>query len=441
MERLTTIRQRLRLSNILTLLVPLATCIVVALICVAVFLIQVRGGLDLEISDAEDMTTMGRVVSETAGHILNETEGDHTAALDDLAQSVAGSGGMLQILDGTGNIFYSSGTPVQRDSLLASARALDDTDGVLVSAAGTSLYLHKEGSYHIALFANYAEVRGHAIKRALLISGLVVLAAAIVSLLLMDRLGRHLVYDRIESGLAELGDGVSRIADGDLRFRIAHAEQDEFAPICDDFNEMAGRLEEAEERELAEERRRLELILPLAGFFSRAGALWLPLAIVSATIGSLAGAYVLYAVGTILNEGHLERVLASKPAHLLGFEKSDVKAAFGWFDTKGQKSVLICRRIPIARSLISIPAGMSRMKLGKFTAMTFAGSLSWNTALVVLGCWAGSAWEGVAAGAASVIDIVTYIVLAAAGVAALIWFCKRILPRIKSQGQTPSHAA
>lgn len=184
-----------------------------------------------------------------------------------------------------------------------------------------------------------------------------------------------------------------------------------------------------------------ELILPLAGFFSRSGALWLPLTILAATAGSLAGAFLLYAVGTALSEERLGRLLASKPARALGFEEDDVRAAFGWFDTKGQKTVLICRCIPIVRSLISIPAGMSRMKLGRFAAMTFAGSLVWNTILVTLGFWAGSAWEGVASGAASVIDIASYAVIAAAGVVALIWFCRRILPRIKSQGQTPEDAA
>lgn len=260
MERLTTIRQRLRLSNILTLLVPLLACIAAALICVAVFLVQVRGGLDLEISDAEDMTTMGRVVSETAGHILNETSGDHAAALSELAQSVRGSGATLQVYDGSGSLVWSSGTADLEDELLSSARSLDDTDGVLVSAAGTSLYLHAEGTYHIALFARYAEVRGHAIKRAAAISGVVVLACAIISLLLMDRLGRRLVYDRIESGLKELSDGTERIAQGDLGFRIEHAQADEFAPICQDFNAMAEQLKEASDREIADERRRRELI-------------------------------------------------------------------------------------------------------------------------------------------------------------------------------------
>ena len=177
-----------------------------------------------------------------------------------------------------------------------------------------------------------------------------------------------------------------------------------------------------------------ELILPLAGFFSRTGDLWLPLAILAATIGSLTGAYVLYAIGTRLNEERLSRILSSRPARMFGFEETDVRAAFGWFETKGQKTVLICRCIPVVRSLISIPAGMSRMGLGRFSLMTFVGSLAWNTVLCGLGDWAGGAWQQAASGAASVIDIMSYAVIAVFGVAALVWFCRRILPRIKAQG-------
>lgn len=178
-----------------------------------------------------------------------------------------------------------------------------------------------------------------------------------------------------------------------------------------------------------------ELILPLAGFFARSGALWLPFAILAATAGSLAGAYILYAIGTVLDEKRMERLLSSRPARLLGFERDDVHAAFGWFETKGAKTVLFCRCVPIVRSLISIPAGMARMGLAQFTAMTFAGSLVWNTILCTVGYLAGDAWQNAASGAASAIDIASYAVIAAAGIAALAWFVKRILPKIKSQGR------
>lgn len=262
MPRLTTIRQRLRLSNVLTLVVPLAVCVLVGLACVGVFLAQVHGGLDLGISDAEDMTTLGRVVSESAGGILasSSSEPARDSALSVLAQQVEGSGMTLKVYDQAGDVVFGSGEPSQEQALLAATRPLDDKNGVLVSAAGTSLYLHAEGAYHVALFGSYTEARGDAIKTAALMSAFVILVAAVVSTLAMDRLGRRLVYDRLTDGLSLLADGVGRVADGDLAYRIDYPGQDEFAPICDDFDEMAERLEEAERSGVADERRRRELV-------------------------------------------------------------------------------------------------------------------------------------------------------------------------------------
>ncbi|MDD6693833.1 MAG: HAMP domain-containing sensor histidine kinase [Olsenella sp.] len=262
MPRLTTIRQRLRLSNVLTLVVPLAVCVLVGLACVGVFLAQVHGGLDLGISDAEDMTTLGRVVSESAGGILaaSSDEPARDSALSVLAQQVEGSGMTLKVYDQAGDVVFGSGEPSQEQALLAATRPLDDKNGVLVSAAGTSLYLHAEGAYHVALFGSYTEARGDAIKTAALMSALVILVAAVASTLAMDRLGRRLVYDRLTDGLSLLADGVGRVADGDLAYRIDYPGQDEFAPICDDFDEMAERLEEAERSGVADERRRRELV-------------------------------------------------------------------------------------------------------------------------------------------------------------------------------------
>jgi len=61
---------------------------------------------------------------------------------------------------------------------------------------------------------------------------------------------------------------------------------------------------------------------------------------------------------------------------------------------KGEKApCFFCRCVPIVRSLISIPAGMSRMRMVPFLILTLAGSLVWNTALVTAGAVAGASWE------------------------------------------------
>jgi membrane protein DedA with SNARE-associated domain len=175
-----------------------------------------------------------------------------------------------------------------------------------------------------------------------------------------------------------------------------------------------------------------EAILPAAGFMSSIGSLWLPSAVLAATIGSLLGAYVLYGVGRVLSQERLERLMGTKPLRMLGFEPGDVSSAIGWFNKHGRISVLVCRCIPVVRSLISIPAGISGMGVLRFSAYTFLGSLAWNTVLCTLGYVAGSAWESASAGATQAIDVMTLVVIAIIVVVAAIWAAKRAIPAIKN---------
>lgn len=176
-----------------------------------------------------------------------------------------------------------------------------------------------------------------------------------------------------------------------------------------------------------------ELILPLSGFLVTKTAMTLPLVIAAATAGSVIGAYILYGIGRLLSQERLEGFFDTKPMRMLGFHSDDVAKAIGWFDRKGQVTVLICRCIPVVRSLISIPAGTAKMNMAKFALYTLAGSLVWNAILCSLGFWAGGAWEQVTAQAEWVSSVVkVVIVIAVIGVAA--WWVKfRIIPAREEQ--------
>lgn len=138
-----------------------------------------------------------------------------------------------------------------------------------------------------------------------------------------------------------------------------------------------------------------EVILTFGGFLTtytslgKWGVIW------AATAGSLIGALILYSVGRICSVERLERLLNGNVGKLLHFDGKDVHSAFQWFHEKGKGTVLICRCVPILRSLISIPAGMAGMEMGIFLPLTILGSLIWNVILVNLGIVAGGAWEQV----------------------------------------------
>ncbi len=176
-----------------------------------------------------------------------------------------------------------------------------------------------------------------------------------------------------------------------------------------------------------------ELILPLSGFFTTTTDMVLPLVIVSATIGSVTGAFILYGIGYVLNRERLMRFFNTRPMRLLGFKGSDISSAIDWFDRKGQASVLICRCIPVVRSLISIPAGVARMNVAKFSLFTLLGSAVWNSILCSLGAAAGEAWEQVTAQAEWISDVVKYVIIAIIAVVAVYWIVKRIIPNLRGE--------
>lgn len=174
-----------------------------------------------------------------------------------------------------------------------------------------------------------------------------------------------------------------------------------------------------------------EVILPLSGFFTTSTDMALPLVIISATAGSVLGAYILYGIGWMLSRERLMRFFETRPMRLLGFKGDDIASAIDWFDRKGQVTVLICRCIPVVRSLISIPAGTARMNPLKFTLFTLVGSAVWNTVLCSLGAAAGSAWETVSVQAEWISDMVKYAIIVIVIIVAIVWIVKRILPNLK----------
>lgn len=132
-----------------------------------------------------------------------------------------------------------------------------------------------------------------------------------------------------------------------------------------------------------------EIILTFGGFMTIESSLSIIGVIVISTIGSLIGGIILYYIGKIFNVDTLIKIVTSKYGKLLRIKPKDIKSADKWFDNKGNKAVFFCRFIPIVRSLISIPAGMSEMPMPKFIIYTFLGSAIWNTLLVLIGAFAG----------------------------------------------------
>lgn len=162
-----------------------------------------------------------------------------------------------------------------------------------------------------------------------------------------------------------------------------------------------------------------EVILPLAGFTASQGRMDVVGAVVWTTAGSVVGALALYLLGALFGRDRLISVAARLPL----VKVADVERTEAWFLRHGTKAVFFGRFIPIFRSLISIPAGVERMRLAVFLALTAAGSLIWNTAFIAGGYALGARWHEVS----DVVGLYSKAVLAVVAAVAVAFLGVRLL--------------
>lgn len=139
-----------------------------------------------------------------------------------------------------------------------------------------------------------------------------------------------------------------------------------------------------------------ELILPFAGFMVSDPSQIEPLTgqpwnfwivVIVATLGNTAGSLVAYAIGAYGGRPFLERY-----GRYLLIRDHEIEAADRFFTKYGAATVFFGRLLPIVRTFISFPAGVTRMPLGKFIAYSTAGALPWSIALVYAGTVLGANW-------------------------------------------------
>jgi membrane protein DedA with SNARE-associated domain len=151
----------------------------------------------------------------------------------------------------------------------------------------------------------------------------------------------------------------------------------------------------------------------MAGLAASRGSFTLVEAIVWTTLGSIVGAFALYGLGAWLGVSRLRAIAAKVPL----LHPEDIDRTVAWFGRHGGKAVFFGRMIPLFRSLISIPAGITRMPLWRFGLLTAAGSLIWNSIFVFAGFFLGESWPVVEQYA----DILQYVVIAATALG-ISWF-------------------
>jgi len=166
-----------------------------------------------------------------------------------------------------------------------------------------------------------------------------------------------------------------------------------------------------------------EVILTFGGFLTTTSDLTVFGVVVSATIGSVLGALILYFIGLQLDVERLEKIV-NRWGKVLRLTKEDIYKADAWFDKYGPWTVFFCRFIPLIRSLISIPAGMSNMNFSLFLLLTTIGTFIWNIVLVSLGASLGASWD-VIVEKMEIYSNIVYAILAVLFVVVIVLYLKR----------------
>ena len=156
-----------------------------------------------------------------------------------------------------------------------------------------------------------------------------------------------------------------------------------------------------------------EAIMVFAGFMVHQGRLDMLPAVLAGAVGNLAGSWLAYGAGY-----YGGRPLILRYGKYLLVHPKKVDAADRFFDCYGNGTGFFARLLPVIRTFISLPAGISRMGFTRFTGYTFAGCVPWSWLLAYVGLLVGANWEK----ALRRLDLVTYGLLAVVVVGLTAWW-------------------
>ena len=138
--------------------------------------------------------------------------------------------------------------------------------------------------------------------------------------------------------------------------------------------------------------------------------------VLAGLLGTLVGSWIAYAIG---RGGRLE--LMERHGHLMHMGPAQIERADRWFSRYGEMTVLFGRVIPLVRAFVSLPAGVAKMPLPRFSVLTLIGSIPWVLALAIAGHALGGDWTSVRKG----FEYVDYVIVALVVVGLGYWIVRR----------------
>lgn len=159
-----------------------------------------------------------------------------------------------------------------------------------------------------------------------------------------------------------------------------------------------------------------EVTMLVGGWYTADGSLnffWVGAA---GVIGNMVGSYIAYGIGRTAGRDVLDRY-----GKYVLIRSHDIDKAERWWDRYGDAATFFSRLLPVVRTFISLPAGIAKMPLGKFSLYTFLGVIPWTYALTYLGVVVEDNWERVL----DYFNAPTLIIATLLVVGAAIWYLRR----------------
>ncbi|MEX5961482.1 DedA family protein [Mammaliicoccus sciuri] len=135
-----------------------------------------------------------------------------------------------------------------------------------------------------------------------------------------------------------------------------------------------------------------EIILTFAGFMTSQSELNIIIVCLLTILGAVLGALVLYRISALIGVVRKYKFI-HKRGKYIGIKTQDLDKTIQWLDKYGHWAIFLGRFIPIVRTLISLPAGITKMNLPVFILLTAIGTGMWNIFLIMLGKMLGNHWH------------------------------------------------
>ena len=233
----------------------------------------------MHLEDGEDLRYIGRDMADQIEGFMPDAPDSWASQMSSL-ESTAEDGMFRIVVTQNDGLAYAAGEEQPSDSqLVQAADSIDETDA-FISVGNRSVYridnTFSGGSWSLYLFGTRQDHLDSGLKVILALAAIRLIFIVFLTILMTNRFLTRFVVRKIEEPLDLLSEGARRLGDGDLDYRIAYTEKDEFAPVCGAFNEMAAHLKNSVERTRRDEESRKELLagISLPSIFDRLPCFW-----------------------------------------------------------------------------------------------------------------------------------------------------------------------